>query len=205
MSFEKSYIIHNPAIVQRAESNPDQEMNLIMRKRVLEGAILEITERVFLPFDGIFDNWKGFLSTLDKSVKNQFLRKVVIYGEKNNEYVLGFSISIDWDMHKILCKEIPIHNVPKNKSMADYVEAAIPDIEDFINMKIREHSPDRLVSFFWWNPCDENTQKKWSSIAGTGQLTRDQDEKIKNFNSKFRGLSFELNGLPEVTCAAGSI
>jgi hypothetical protein len=203
MSFENQFGIFEPIpitarshVIAQNFTFTVQQKNI--RRWILERTALDLFEKSFSPHRHLFNNWDSFLRTLQKSINDGFLKELCVYGCKHDTYVFCLAIEIDWEVHRILSKNIDLSKIDSSKSIAQQVDDAIPQIVSFIQDKAQYFKIDNLVSVYKFTKSDFKTSAERLRITETEHISNEHSNKIVDFENNSHQLHLTPGNLEEL-------
>jgi hypothetical protein len=204
MSFERQFgilepvpLVQSASIVARATTLTYSQASV--RRKVLERTALELFERSFFDHRHLFPNWEEFASVLQKSIQGGFLEHLRVFGTRKGEFVFSLELTIDWEKHQILANEVAFTKLDPNKSIADQVEDALPQIIDFIREKAKAFRIDSVAPTFTYKDADEPERRRQRQVAGTSPISGVLHDRLRSFEANSEGHSVTPGRLKEMT------
>lgn len=206
MSIERPYsliepipIIHTSFAAPRLAAITIEQA--VLRKRILERTALEVFEKSFFNHRALFDSWDAFLNTIKKSISGNYLTSLCVYGTHKNKFVFSLELTIDWENHRLLATSIDFSKINPNLSIAEQVDAAIPQIIDFIKDKAQTYNIDGVVPVYSFTSADKITSQKRDLEAGVCSIPESFSQKRNQFINESIGHEVRPARLKEMTIA----
>jgi hypothetical protein len=204
MSFERQFGIHEPIPIIQAVQSQVQAVQLTisqaaLRKRVLERTALELFERSFFDHKHLFADWESFAQILQKSISGGFLENLCVYGKRKKTIMFSLELVIDWEKHQILANDVAFTKLDPNKSIAEQVDDAIPQIVSFIKTKASAYEIDSVDPLYTYIPGDTNEIARRREVTGTVPISESELKKIEEFVNDSEGHAVTPGRMKEMT------